>query len=151
MNPVRNIICPVSAGRIPEILPRTTAFLISLLFLLFLMTGFIPIVVVITFDFFARGFNYSHISPVFQLAKLVLPFFGNPRKMIDKAPKMFAARLGFAISLSIVVLTVFDVVIAKYVLSLVMILFSALEWALNLCVGCILYSLVSLFFYKQKK
>jgi hypothetical protein len=137
---MKNIVCPVSDEKIPENLPRVIAFFVTLLFGLYLITGFLAIPILLAFDFFARGFNYISLSPLCHVSKFLLQLTGRPQKLIDKAPKLFAARLGFIFSLLISIFAGLNLRYIPESLSLVMIAFSFLEWAVNTCVGCILFT-----------
>jgi hypothetical protein len=149
MNLMKNIVCPVSTEKMPENLPRITAFFVTSLFGLFLYTGFTPLIILLAFDFFVRGFNYTHLSPLCYISKALLPFTGKTHKMIDKAPKLFAARIGFMISAGILVLNLFELPILTDSLVVIIMAFSILEWSFNICVGCAMYSWFVLPFSKQ--
>jgi hypothetical protein len=50
---------------------------------------------VVTFDYGIRAMGYNNFSPLCFLAALIIKLIGSKSKMVDKAPKMFASRLGF--------------------------------------------------------
>lgn len=137
---MKNIVCPVSDEKISENLPRITAFLVAAILIAYLFTGFLPLILILGFDFFMRGFNFSRFSPIFQIAKPLSQSVFITDIKIDKAPKLFAARLGGIMSIFIVVSHVlhFGTVAASFAI-LVGVL-STLECVLNFCVGCYVYS-----------
>jgi hypothetical protein len=71
------------------------------------------------------------------------------RKETDKAPKIFAARLGFIMSLTISLLMLLNLNTAVFVVGGMLIFFASLEFALAICMGCIIYTYLVLPFYKQ--
>jgi hypothetical protein len=70
------------------------------------------------------------------------------KKGTDKAPKIFAARLGFLISFIISLLFVFHLNSAAMVVAGILVFFATLEFALAVCMGCIIYTYLILPFYK---
>jgi hypothetical protein len=137
---MKNLVCPVSSEKIPPNVPRFTAFLVTSLFGLFLYTGYLPIVILLMYDFFVRGYNYSAMSPLFQIARVLVRYFGKPGREIDKAPKLFAARLGFLISTLILLIAALKLTQLTNAITFVILTFSVLEWAFNICVGCLIYT-----------
>jgi hypothetical protein len=148
---MKNIVCPVSSERIPENLPRVTAFLVLTTLLLYVFTGFIPLVLYLVYDFLIRGYNLSDYSIFHKLSVLFLKRFGVSKTFIDKAPKMFAARLGGFMGILIVVFHLFNLSgIAIGIAGLIIVL-STLECVIGLCVGCYIYSLFVLPFYRKAR
>lgn len=151
MNLMRSVVCPVSNEKVPENQTRVIAFFVSSLFFLFLLTNFLPIVIFLGYDFFVRGFNYPKISPLYHISKIILSISGKSHKLIDRAPKLFAARIGFVICTFILLGAGFGLNILLNSLTILIIIFSTLEWMFNICVGCIMYSWIILPFYKKVK
>jgi glucan phosphoethanolaminetransferase (alkaline phosphatase superfamily) len=69
---------------------------------------------------------------------------GFDRKPIDKAPKIFAARLGFLMSFIMVILVASGSMVSSYVIGGILTLFATLELVIGFCAGCFLYSYVVL-------
>ncbi len=137
---MKNIVCPISNERIPEHLPRVTAFYVLLIFILYLVSGNLLLVVFLAFDFLLRGFNRSKFSVINQVAKQTSKALSLQSPFIDKAPKIFAARLGGAIAVLIILLHLLDLHIGAKSLALTVSFLATLECVLNLCVGCYIYN-----------
>jgi len=146
---MNKIICPISADRINENIPRLIALIVILQLALFIVTGFWPIITFLAIDFFLRSSNYSRYSPVGRLATYLVKITNNKGAKIDKAPKVFAARLGFVLTLAITVLLAAGNQSAVIILSSGLIAFATLECVFNLCVGCYIYSWIILPFANQ--
>lgn len=69
---------------------------------------------------------------------------------IDKAPKLFAARIGFLFSIAISVLVYFEFAIASELLAGTLFLFAFLECGVNFCAGCWVYTYVVVPFVKDR-
>ena len=69
--------------------------------------------------------------------------------MIDKAPKIFAARLGFLMTTVIAVLFILHLQILSMIVAGILIFFATLEFVFAICVGCMIYSYVIVPFYKK--
>ena len=54
-------------------------------------------------DFFIRGFTKMKFSPLSFVAYWITQVLNLPARPIDKAPKIFAARMGFVMSLAFAV------------------------------------------------
>lgn len=148
---MKNLICPVSAEKIHENLPRVTAFIVTGILLSYILTGFLPIVIFLMYDFFVRGYNYAKYSLIYQIAKPVSEHFQNSGTFIDKAPKLFAARLGGIMSVLIVVFHLTHVEIIASALAVLVGVLAALECFFNLCVGCYIYSWFVLPFIRKSE
>jgi hypothetical protein len=70
-------------------------------------------------------------------------------KLIDKAPKVFAARLGFLMTTVIAGLFIFNLKIASILVVGILIFFAGLEFLFAICVGCMIYTYLILPFYKK--
>jgi len=68
---------------------------------------------------------------------------------IDKAPKVFAARLGFLMTTVIAVLFILELQLASFVVAGMLIFFAGLEFGFAICVGCTIYTYLILPFYKK--
>jgi hypothetical protein len=137
---MKNIVCPVSFEKVNENIPRVTAFIVTTLLLGYIFTGYISVILFLIFDFFTRGFNYSKYSLVHRLAKPIADNLNIQGTLIDKAPKLFAARLGGVFAILISLFHLFQFGIVASILAFVVAVFAALECFFNLCVGCYIYS-----------
>lgn len=102
----------------------------------------------LTVDFYIRAFSNARYSPVNYLSNQTATVLNLNKKEIDKAPKVFAARIGFLMSLTITVLMILQLNTASFVIGGVLVFFASLEFALAICMGCIMYTYLVLPFYK---
>jgi len=116
------------------------AFALNSLFLLvFLMA-----------DFVIRAFTEIKFSPVSYTSYYVSNALSLSVKMIDKAPKIFSARLGFLMTTLIALLFILNWPIASMIVGGLLILFAGLEFIFAICVGCMIYTYLVLPFYKKE-
>lgn len=146
---MKNLVCPISDQRVNEYVIRINALLTVGFVLLGFLTNSTVIFVFLMTDFFVRAFTEARFSPISVISKAMSNTINLPTKMIDKAPKIFAARLGFIMTTAITGLFVFDLKAASIVVSSVLIFFATLEVVFALCVGCLIYTYLVLPFYKR--
>src|SRR5690349_4167618 len=106
---------------------------------LYAITGSIVFVIVLLIDFFIRGFTQLRYSPLSWLASRIVGLTKLPEIKIDKAPKIFAARVGFLFALA-ATLVFFMSPTASLVIALILMGFALLEAVFNFCVGCLVYT-----------
>jgi hypothetical protein len=147
---MRSVICPLSPERVNENSVRITGFLIAVLLSIYLVSDSIYIIWLLMLDFFIRTFTPLKYSPLSALASALTRLFRLPVIKIPKAPKIFAARVGFVFTLIIALLHYSGMRVSGAVLGLVLIVFALLEAALNICVGCQVYTYIILPFYKKE-
>ncbi len=147
---MKSIICPISKDRMNQNVARLTGMLVAVSAILYALTRnpFIPVFMVI--DFYLRAYANPAYSPFARLAKAINSRLNLQAVMIDKAPKLFAARVGLLFS--IVMLLTYPVSpVASSIVSLVLASFALLECVFNFCVGCITYTYVVLPVYKVRR
>lgn len=137
---VKELICPVSTERVNERVVRCNALLT-----IFLVSSSIYfqaplLLLLLVADFYIRAFTSLKTSPVSFISKNVVMMLRLEQKPIDKAPKIFAARLGFLMSLSILVLFVTGFLFAANVVAGILAFFALLELTIGFCAGCFIYS-----------
>ncbi len=137
------LICPVSSVRIDETTARVTGFMMATMIALYAYTGMIYFVMAIAIDYFIRAFTNLKHSPFSWLASKVVRIFDWPEVKIDKAPKIFAARVGFLFALAGVVLYYIHPT-SSLLVGLLLMGFALLESIFNVCVGCLVYTHVVL-------
>ena len=143
-----NISCPVDHVPISENRVRITAFLVLLAALTFLFTGYWPIALLLALDFYLRGFGYGAYSPLFALSGWLSKRIVISVKLVDRAPKLFAAQLGFFFSDCLLIAAVCGVRPMAYGLVALLLIFSFLESVFGFCAGCVFYSLLKKLFPK---
>lgn len=136
-----DLVCPISADRVNERVVRGTALIMAALAMAYLATGARWIPLLMAVDFGIRGFWRRERSVAARVAGAIVARRGRPPVMIDFAPKLFAARVGFLFTVAITV-THGLVPIAAQMLAGILILFALLEGIGNICVGCLVYSLL---------
>ena len=146
---MKQLICPISNEYINEHVTRLNA----LLGILLLVTGFVfnsvIFIAILTADFYTRAFSNAKYSPISYFSHKMVNALNLNKKEIDKAPKVFAARIGFLMSLTTTLLMLFQLNTAAVIVGGILIFFASLEFALAICMGCILYTYLVLPFYKH--
>jgi hypothetical protein len=145
---MKNLVCPISNEKVAEHLPRVTAFINISLIAIFVYTNYAPIIAFLSIDFLSRGFGYGKYSLINYASIAISKLLRLKSKPIDKAPKLFAARLGGVMFAIAFLLSITDFNIAAVaVLGLVAGL-SALEGFFSFCVGCVIYTFLILPVFK---
>lgn len=146
---MKNLICPISDQRVNEKVTRLNAmFTIGIIVLAHSLNSTFLMVVLMT-DFFIRAFTDIKFSPVSFLSQYLSNAIGLQTKLIDKAPKIFAARIGFLLTAVIISLFVLDLKHASVIVSGILVIFAGLEFLFAFCAGCVIFSYVVLPFYKK--
>lgn len=145
---MRQLVCPISKDKVNEKTTRINA----LISILLLVTGFVlnsPIfLLALMTDFFIRAFTQSKYSPVSYVSNSLSNALKLKEKPTSKAPKIFAARLGFVMMLVITGLFLAQLSVAAVVVASILVFFAGLEFTMGICVGCIIYTYFILPFYK---
>lgn len=151
LNPkyMKPLICPISDEKIPEHLPRVTASLNLILLAAFAWNPQSWILFFLAYDFLVRGFGSPKLSLVHHAAKSISGAFKLRSKLIDKAPKLFAARLGALLLVLALVLKLSGLVTAPIVIVWLIAALSSLECILGFCVGCYVYQYLVFPLYRK--
>ena len=142
MAKLNKLICPVSTDRVDENRVRITALGVVVLVGLFLITGNFIFPAFLVLDFYIRAFTRLKYSPLSWLAHQIVMLTGTKAIWIDKAPKIFAARVGLLLSVLITAASLTGMVMLSYVLGSTLVLFAFLECGLNFCAGCWIYTYI---------
>jgi len=145
---MKNISCPVSNEKLPEHLPRIIAFYNIVLMISFIIHPNAFVLAFLGLEFILRGFGYQQFSTLRTLSIKTGDYLQIKSKEVDKAPKLFAARLGgimfvVALVLFLLGLTTSSLVIVGMVTAL-----ATLECVFSFCVGCYIYTFLVLPAYK---
>jgi Domain of unknown function (DUF4395) len=137
--------CPVDFIPVNENKVRLTALWVLLLLLLLLSFPIwhrqgLFISIFLAIDFFLRAFNLGKYSPFNKLSELTVRLFHISNKSIDQAPKRFAAKIGFILSLVIIAFLLTGINTGALILAIIFALFAFLESFLGFCAGCYVYS-----------
>jgi len=146
---MKNLVCPISDQRVNEQVTRLNALFAILMVVLAFVFNSVLLFAFLMADFFIRAFTEMKFSPISYTSHSVRNALSLSVKMIDKAPKIFAARLGFLMSAVIAGLFILNLTIASMVVAGILIFFATLEFAFGICVGCMIYTYLILPFYKK--
>jgi len=142
MKLVKQLICPVSPERVDENRVRVTALGVVFTMGAYFVTGFALFPALLVVDFVIRGFTKLSYSPLSYLAHLFVKATGTSPVLIDKAPKVFAARIGLVLTTITTLSALMHWPLLAYTTGSVLVLFAFLECGLNFCMGCWLYTYV---------
>ena len=151
MKMMKNLVCPVSEEKINEHVTRINAFLTVMLVVAGFLFHSALFFIFLLADFYIRAFTKLKYSPVSYVSAKLANALNISKKPISKAQKIFAARMGFVMTLAITVLYLFDLTAAAMVVGGILVFFATLEFALAICVGCIIYTFFVLPFYSNSK
>ncbi|MCB0190887.1 MAG: DUF4395 domain-containing protein [Anaerolineae bacterium] len=138
---MNSLICPISSQRISKAVVRFTGFMMASMIALYALTGFNHFLIIIAVDYFIRAFTPLQYSLFSWVACQLTNTLHVPDKQIDKAPKLFAARVGFLFALTAAVLF-YLAPAASFAVALTLMGFALLESVLDICVGCLVYTYV---------
>ena len=148
MKSMKQLVCPISDERINEHVTRINAFIGVLFVVSGLALNSVIFFVFLMADYYIRAFTKARFSPISYVSYSMANALKWNKKSVDKAPKIFAARIGFLFSLTIVVLLILQLNTAAMVVGGILAFFATLEFALAICMGCIMYTYLILPFYK---
>lgn len=133
-----NLLCPTDGVQINETKVRVVAGFVLVAALIYLLSGWLIIPLVLLLDFGLRSVNLGTYSPFANLAGWLVQSFKLPYKATDQAPKRFAARVGLAFSILIAGLHV--VGISTLIPTAILAVFATLESTVGFCAGCHVYT-----------
>ncbi|MDN3658996.1 DUF4395 domain-containing protein [Ferruginibacter paludis] len=146
-----NIECPVDFVTINENKARVTAALVFILTLVYLFTSLWIITAFLMVDFFVRGFNFASYSVLGLISDKLITVFSIKQKPTDRAPKRFAAKIGFLFSVAILLFIALDLKNIALILAIVLATFALLESAFGFCAGCHVYSFYNKFLKRKTR
>jgi hypothetical protein len=138
---MKTLICPISTQTISRRVVRLTGLMMAAMIVLYLLTGNITFIIAIVIDYFIRAFTSLRASPFSWLASQIAAWFGGAPHRIDKAPKIFAARVGWLFALATAVLY-FIHPTASLMVGATLMGFALLESVFDFCVGCVVYTYI---------
>jgi len=134
---LKDIVCPVSAERLNKRACRVGATLTAALLIVFFLTRWWPVMAFIVLDYVIRVFT-SRTAPIALLANGILRVLRIAPVPMDKAPKVFAWRVGFLMAAAAVALP-FSLSASAYI-AVALAAFNILDGVCNFCVGRIIYT-----------
>ena len=132
-------ICPIDGTRINEPTVRVVAFLVVITTIVGIVFQSPVIFLLLAADFLIRGFYNKQWSVFRSIGVRITDVFDFKPKLIDAGGKKFSAKIGFLITASLAISSIFEWYIALTVLGAVLIFFATLESAFAYCVGCRIY------------
>lgn len=145
-----SITCPVSNERINENVVRIVAFFTMII----VSTGIYfqsPLLIsALALDFYLRAFTGGKYSPLKYISKRLSNYMGLSQKMVNAAPKKFAAGIGLLFSISISGLLWFHYATSADSLAIILLICAGLESFLGFCLGCVVYTYIILPFLSKE-
>lgn len=126
------------------------AFFAALLVTIFLFTGWWFIIVLLALDFFARAGKWGRYSMLGFISDRLISRLQISHKPVDRAPKRFAAWIGFGFCTGILLLLLGHLPLAAIIAAGVLVTFALLEALFGFCAGCYVYSAGLLLFKKEE-
>ncbi len=145
---MKQIVCPISKDKVNEQVVRLNAIIGVLLVVAGFAFDSVFYMLFLMSDFFIRAFTPARFSPISFVSHWITNTMRLGDKQIDKAPKIFAARLGFLLLLVLNILFLTGAQAPAMIVGGIFVLFAMLEFALAICIGCIIYTYLVLPFYK---
>jgi hypothetical protein len=121
---------------------RVTALGVVMVMGAYFITDYAMLPALLLVDFFIRAFTRLPYSPLSGLAHIFVKVMGTQAVLIDKAPKIFAARIGLVLTLITTLAALLGLSLLAYISGSVLVLFAFLECGLNFCMGCWVYTYV---------
>lgn len=147
---MKALICPISTEKANENVVRITAFWVIMLTGIFLLEPNSYIAVFLAIDFYIRAFTKLKYSPLSWFSSRIAGWLKLEPILINKAPKIFAARVGLLFSILMFAMAVFGLTVPAVIVAAVLVLFAFLECGLNFCAGCWVYTYVVIPLYRDK-
>lgn len=131
--------CPISNDTVDERVARVSALCALLLIGVSLAFASPWPVLFLAADFALRGFGARSLSPVAKLSRWTCKRLGIAAKPVNAGPKAFAAKLGFAFSLTMATALLAGHGSIALAAGVPFALCALLESAVGFCVGCWVY------------
>jgi Domain of unknown function (DUF4395) len=141
-----SIQCPVDFVTINENQARLTAFQTLVWVIVWAFTGFVVIPAYLAIDFLLRAANFGKFSLLNIISGFLIRRLSIPNRPVDRAPKRFAALVGFLFLTTILVLSLLRLDLAAEILAGVLLIFASLEAFARICAGCYVYSFLKTVF-----
>jgi len=134
--------CPVALVKVDEYQVRILALIVTLTAATYVWSGSVWLLALLCYDFAVRIFGIPKGSPFFLVSRVInarLPYAAKP---VDAGPKKFAAKIGFLLAVTALLLALAGYASGTVWLMGLMAIFALLEAACGFCVGCKLYTLL---------
>lgn len=134
---MRTFGCPISRKMINNCVARVNATLVVLLVLLSIFWVNIWIPLFLTVDFFIVGFLEKPFIRS-SIARKIVGYF-KWGKIINAGPKIFAAKIGFWVSLIMTIFVFKEWISAYYFIAGILTIVASAEALFEFCLGCTLF------------
>lgn len=124
---------------VDDVAVRLVAGLVLVLGVLALTTGVWELYAVLAADFVLRAGWGPSASPLARVAQALRPRVPLPPRWTPGPPKRFAAAIGAVLTVAATVLAAVGATGPVVAIGVVMVVFPALEAALGVCVGCLVF------------
>ena len=135
-------MCPISPDHVNERAVQLNAALSTLSLIVFFFTPYHWIILILTVDFFIRGFLNPTYSFYSAMSKTMLRMFNIQPVMVNAGPKIFAARIGFILCFVIALLYLLQFQKISLIVGLIFMVFASLEAIFKYCIACKIYPLL---------
>lgn len=129
---------------------RLTAFSVFILSVIYIATGSMVVAAFLTLDFGLRAFKLGQFSLLNGISNTIIDFGGIETLPVNQAPKIFAARIGLFISISILTAEITSFVITAQIIAGILALFAFLESVKGFCAGCYIFTFYTRLVTKEK-
>ncbi len=146
---LKDLICPISNEKIDSYVSQLTIFISVLLVVVFIFTREPGFLYVAAFDYCIRAFTRGTYSPLRLIAIELSKLLRWNQKMIDKAPKVFASRLGFLCLLASAILININMPVSSVAIATMATSLFLLDALGIVCVGCLIYHHLVFPFYQK--
>jgi hypothetical protein len=136
---MKTLIRPISNQRISRHVVRLTGLMMAGMIAHYFLTGNPLFIIAIVINYFIRAFTSLPYSPFSWLAAQIERRLNLPPKKIDKAPKIFAARVGWLFATATAVLAFINPP-ASIIVGAMLMSFALLESVFDICAGCLVYT-----------
>lgn len=133
-------ICPINGEKINEPTVRIVAGIVVILASVGIFFNQPIIFLLLGCDFLVRGFYKKEYSFLRFVGIQITNALNFNIKLIDAAPKRFAAKIGFIFSLLILSLLLLQQLNVALILAIILIVCAVLESVFGYCLGCQFYS-----------
>lgn len=140
-------LCPISDRKIDNHVARFNGAFTLLFLAAYFFTGSIFPVLFLLIDFSLRSGRGSRYSAFSFLSRQLVKLFSLKPEPINAGPKIFAARVGLAFTIGIIVSWLAGSPLSGYAFAAVFGTCALLESVFNICVACQIYPFVYKLFY----
>ena len=146
----KNIICPISNKKINENVARMNGVLTMIFLLISLNINSIIPILFLSFDFLIRGLDLPKYSPFSKISNIINDLFSIKPIMINAGTKIFASRVGFLLSLLILLFYYVNLIYISIGVGVVFFICALLESLFNYCLACKIYPYFYMVVYKSE-